>query len=154
MAYAAMVTRDLSVCTRYDINVYSYESDLVIGAEYLLRNQEDQTRESEWLRESQGVWAPVNNKELSLRENSNKEQEIAALDIHIPSEPASANRPNTMLGLIKGRISTAGIAALLWEGRWRQCIMSVGLRTRMQPSRRMLEPVLGIELMYIGDGAT
>lgn len=153
MAYAAMVTKDLSVCTRYDINVYSYESDLVIGAEYLLRNQEELPDGTEWMRESDGVWAPAPNTGLSLREPHDKETGATAFDTLAQPKHATSDRQNTMLGLIKGRISTAGIVALLWEGRWRQCIMSVGLKTRMQPSRKMLEPVLGLELMYIGDGA-
>lgn len=36
-AYAARVSRDLSLCTRFDFNVYSYESEWTMGAEWWLR---------------------------------------------------------------------------------------------------------------------
>jgi distribution and morphology protein 10 len=36
-AYAARVSRDLALCSRFDFNVYSYESEWTMGAEYWLR---------------------------------------------------------------------------------------------------------------------
>jgi mitochondrial distribution and morphology protein 10 len=36
-AYAARVTRDLSLCSRFDFNVYSYESEWTMGMEWWMR---------------------------------------------------------------------------------------------------------------------
>jgi len=36
-AYTAQVSRDLSLGTRFDFNVYSYESEWTMGAEWWLR---------------------------------------------------------------------------------------------------------------------
>lgn len=36
-AYAARVSRDLSLCSRFDFNVYSYESEWTMGAEWWTR---------------------------------------------------------------------------------------------------------------------
>jgi distribution and morphology protein 10 len=36
-AYAARATRDLSLCSRFDFNIYSYESEWTLGAEWWLR---------------------------------------------------------------------------------------------------------------------
>ncbi|EIN10609.1 mitochondrial distribution and morphology protein 10 [Punctularia strigosozonata HHB-11173 SS5] len=36
-AYAARVSRDLSLCSRFDFNVYSYESEWTIGSEWWIR---------------------------------------------------------------------------------------------------------------------
>lgn len=36
-AYAARMARDVVVCSRFDFNVYSYESEWTVGAEYWLR---------------------------------------------------------------------------------------------------------------------
>lgn len=36
-AYAARVSRDLALCSRFDFNVYSYESEWTMGAEYWMR---------------------------------------------------------------------------------------------------------------------
>ncbi|KAI9320621.1 hypothetical protein BX666DRAFT_1214854 [Dichotomocladium elegans] len=38
-AYVAQVSDDLALCSRYDFNIYSYESDLALGFEY--RTQKD-----------------------------------------------------------------------------------------------------------------
>jgi distribution and morphology protein 10 len=36
-AYSARVSRDLSLSTRFDFNVYSYESEWTMGAEWWIR---------------------------------------------------------------------------------------------------------------------
>ena len=36
-AYAARVSRDLALCSRFDFNVYSYESEWSVGAEWWTR---------------------------------------------------------------------------------------------------------------------
>jgi len=36
-AYAAKVSRDLSLCSRFDFNVYSYDSEWTMGAEWWMR---------------------------------------------------------------------------------------------------------------------
>jgi distribution and morphology protein 10 len=36
-AYAARVHQDLSLCSRFDFNVYSYESEWTMGAEWWIR---------------------------------------------------------------------------------------------------------------------
>ena len=36
-AYAARVSRDLALCSRFDFNVYSYDSEWTMGAEYWMR---------------------------------------------------------------------------------------------------------------------
>ncbi len=38
-AYSARVSRDLSLCSRFDFNVYSYESDWTMGAEWWIRRR-------------------------------------------------------------------------------------------------------------------
>jgi hypothetical protein len=37
-AYAARVSRDLSVCSRFDFNIYSYESEWTMGTEWWVRS--------------------------------------------------------------------------------------------------------------------
>lgn len=41
-AYAARVSRDLSLCSRFDFNVYSYESEWSLGAEWWTRRRQPQ----------------------------------------------------------------------------------------------------------------
>ncbi|CAG8609369.1 476_t:CDS:2, partial [Acaulospora colombiana] len=52
-AFAAQVSNDLSLCPRFGFNMYSYESDLMIGAEWWQREKIDETSNSNG--EIQGV---------------------------------------------------------------------------------------------------
>ncbi|CAG8519285.1 15018_t:CDS:2 [Acaulospora morrowiae] len=52
-AFAAQVSKDLSLCPRFGFNMYSYESDLMIGAEWWQREKSDETSNSNG--EIQGV---------------------------------------------------------------------------------------------------
>lgn len=38
-AYAARVSRDLALCSRYEFNIYSYESEWAMGAEWWMRRK-------------------------------------------------------------------------------------------------------------------
>jgi distribution and morphology protein 10 len=42
-AYSARVSRDLSLSSRFDFNVYSYESEWTMGAEWWMRRSPTQT---------------------------------------------------------------------------------------------------------------
>lgn len=44
-AYAARIGRDIVACSRYDFNVYSYDSELTVGGEYWLRSAVGSSRE-------------------------------------------------------------------------------------------------------------
>jgi len=71
-AYAARIDDDLLLCTRYDFNVFSYQSDWAVGVEYKLRrigDEESMDGPSDTMRERLGVWAsPQGNTAISLRE--------------------------------------------------------------------------------------
>ena len=61
--------------------------------------------------------------------------------------PSGAAAP--LLGVLKARISASGLCSILWEGRWRQCLVGVGLRTQLQAPG--MATAIGAELMYIGE---
>ena len=44
-AYAARVSRDLALCSRFDFNVYSYESEWTMGAEWWMRRRPSTSRQ-------------------------------------------------------------------------------------------------------------
>jgi len=45
-AFAAQVSDDLALCPRFEFNMYSYESDLLIGAEWWQRENEGENQSS------------------------------------------------------------------------------------------------------------
>lgn len=188
-AYAARMTRDIVACSRFDFNVYSYESELTLGAEYWLRSGNASSMHTTALNnppkeeERPAVpLLPASNRLLSAREQSglslrdglpsnpsgtaesgkiwtlreqgsvhgadedeepNKLESLATMAAQtdpIQSDVAplvpprlddAAVKPvtrSTALGVLKGRISTSGVVALLWEGKLRNCLVSFGIR--------------------------
>ncbi|WFC96250.1 Mitochondrial distribution and morphology protein 10 [Malassezia brasiliensis] len=211
-AYTAQAEEDLTLCARYDLNVYSYLSDLTLGAEYCLGPPtDDDARPAELptasLREQRGVWKPKRapGAELSLREDTlgwpavrpaevppapaprppdaeapggasvdgvrpdavtpaavpgaEDEPRLAAApaEVRAASElpatptvpPAPPAAPGPPYGLLKMRASASGLFALLWEGRWNQCLVSAGVQTQvsMHPTLSATS-TLGCEIVY------
>ncbi|RHZ72825.1 hypothetical protein Glove_238g7 [Diversispora epigaea] len=54
-AFAAQVSEDLSLCPRFGFNMYSYESDLMIGAEWWQREKIEEDKNQNSKGEIQGV---------------------------------------------------------------------------------------------------
>ena len=77
-AYAARVSRDLSLCSRFDFNIYSYESEWTMGAEW-------------WVRRSLGAGDAMRR----LREVS-----------HDITEEIETPKNEEVQGVVKARIST------------------------------------------------
>lgn len=226
-AYTAQTEEDLTLCARYDLNVYSYLSDLTLGAEYCLGPpaDDDDARTAEAptasLREQRGVWkpAPASATELSLREDTlewpagpagsaepagpagpagpaepvgpvgpaasefkpapaatapasaprNERETRAAsalaavrrgerpeVSANMPSAPRMSSTPAAPglppappYGLLKMRASASGLFALLWEGRWNQCLVSAGVQTQVSMHPKLsATSTLGCEIVY------
>lgn len=88
-AYAARVSRDLSLCSRFDFNVYSYESDWSLGAEWWTRRKQ--------LKNS----APPVVSDLSS-------PSMPLLVAPIESPPDAVADP--VQGVVKARFSTTGVS--------------------------------------------
>ncbi|TFK27091.1 hypothetical protein FA15DRAFT_614750 [Coprinopsis marcescibilis] len=112
-AYTARVSRDLSLASRFDFNVYSYESEWTMGAEW-------------WLRRA-------------LRSaNDSSEEEVQA------SFPSALGEVH---GVIKARASTNNDVSLMWEGRIRQMLVSLGVVSDLS-SRSKPVKAIGMEVSY------
>lgn len=87
-AYAARVTRNLSMCSRFDFNAYSYESEWTIGMEW-------------WMRRSRSK--PM------LERVPDLESESPSLSVMSTSQPAPSKPPNEIIGVFKARASTTTV---------------------------------------------
>ncbi|KAJ3981871.1 mitochondrial distribution and morphology protein 10 [Lentinula detonsa] len=114
-AYSARVSTDLALSSRFDFNVYSYESEWTMGAEYWLRREDD------------------------------LDGELLSSSV----TPASKPSKKRIRGVVKARASTSNDVAILWEGRMRNMLISLGViadfssHGRVKPIRAM-----GMELAY------
>ena len=89
-AYAARVTRNLSMCSRFDFNVYSYESEWTMGMEW-------------WMRRSRSK--PM----LEQEKVTGVESESPSVSLISISQPAPSKPPNEIIGVVKARASTTTV---------------------------------------------
>ena len=89
-AYAARVTRNLSMCSRFDFNVYSYESEWTMGMEW-------------WMRRSRSK--PM----LEQEKVPDVEPESPSLSLISISQPVPSKPPNEIIGVVKARASTTTV---------------------------------------------
>jgi distribution and morphology protein 10 len=120
--YAVKAGKNLALCSRFDFNVYSYESDLVVGCE---------------------LWR------MKAKIEKKRERSMAAKlawkldDIVEPAMP----EPEEVAGVLKARVDQDWKIGLLWEGRIKELMFTLGssidVKRRDQPFR-----ALGLELQY------
>ncbi|KAI0776030.1 mitochondrial distribution and morphology protein 10 [Trametes elegans] len=116
-AYAARVSRDLSLASRFDFNVYSYESEWSVGAEWWQRRGKERP-----------LTSPTDD-----------------------SQPSLSGLADEVQGVVKARVSTTTDVALLWEGRLRNVLVSLGVVSNLSSRSKPIKSV-GIELSYFSSG--
>jgi len=122
-AYSARVSRDLSMSSRFDFNVYSYESEWTIGAEW-------------WTRRGKGMFASASS-------------DVPTPDT--PSQTALPEPIGDVQGVVKVRASTTTDFSLLWEGRLHNMLVSFGIVSNLASRSNPIKSV-GLELSYFSSG--
>ncbi|KAK4988236.1 Mitochondrial distribution and morphology protein 10 [Elasticomyces elasticus] len=117
--YAVKAGRNLALCTRFDFNFYSYESDVQIGMELWRMRKPD--AESEWARKM-------------LRPDW-------ALAERIVRGDESVN------GVLKARVDQNWKIGVLWESRIKELLVGIGAGFDLKRRDRVLDGV-GIEVSY------
>ncbi|KAF8484512.1 mitochondrial distribution and morphology protein 10 [Russula ochroleuca] len=126
-AYTARVSRDLSLSTRFDFNVYSYESEWTMGAEW-------------WLRRSRS-------KPIDDTSDDDGRSDL-------PSSSLFSEAPMSLhdvTGVVKARASTSNDVALLWEGRLKNVLVGLGIASNLSSGAKPIKS-FGLELSYFSSG--
>lgn len=125
-AYAARVSRDLSLCSRFDFNVYSYESEWTMGAEWWTRRRYVKPDP-----EGKGL--------------GGKQDATMNLIPNLPSPHDSSE--GEVQGVVKARASTTLDVSLMGEGRIRNLLVSLGLVSNLSRPAKPIKAI-GLELSY------
>ncbi|EPT02735.1 hypothetical protein FOMPIDRAFT_1059024 [Fomitopsis schrenkii] len=128
-AYTARVSRDLSLSSRYDFNVYSYESEWCMGAEW-------------WVRRGKGMFT-------SALGSSSDEPKDELSDHHALTPPHESI--GEVQGVVKARASTTTDISLLWEGRLHNMLVSFGVVSNLTSRSKPIKAI-GLELSYFSSG--
>lgn len=120
--YAVKAGKYLALCSKFDFNVYSYESDLNLGFE-LWKLKRPPRKEFERSMASKLAWK---------------------LDDVI--EPA-VKEPEVVAGVLKARMDQNWKIGLLWEGRLKEIMFTLGTSVDMKRKDQPFRAV-GLELQY------
>lgn len=120
-SYSVVASPLLALSTRFDFNVYSYESDLVVGME-LWRLKEEAADELEWAKKKLGKL------KQAVKGKGDAEQDKVA-------------------GALKARMDQKGNIGLLWEGRVKELLYSCGVNIDLKGRENMVRG-LGVEVCY------
>ncbi|KAG0057057.1 Mitochondrial distribution and morphology protein 10 [Gryganskiella cystojenkinii] len=130
-SYAAQVHPDLGLCSRFDFNLYSYDSELTAGVEW-------------WIRERKGVPAPA--------ENSDPFPKTIGVPDLVPEATAVelTEEKQPIVGVIKARLGVQSGLAIMWEGRFNKLLFSLGFVGHIFPPHAQAPIVksVGLEIQY------
>ncbi|KAG6886060.1 Mitochondrial distribution and morphology protein 10 [Termitomyces sp. T159_Od127] len=125
-AYSAQVSRDLCLSSRFDFNVYSFESEWTMGTEW-------------WIRRS-----------LSVDTGVDHNPSVDPLPLEMVNS-TDVDLKDEVHGVVKARASTNNDISLMWEGRLRNMLVSLGIVSDFSSRSKPIKAI-GLELSYFSSG--
>ncbi|KAF9419436.1 Mitochondrial distribution and morphology protein 10 [Podila epigama] len=113
-SYAAQVHPDLGLCSRFDFNLYSYDSELTAGVEWWLRERKPSAKASDTHPHHHHHPFPetIGVRDLKVADTS--------------SSNVALEEQQPIIGVIKARLGVQSGLALMWEGRFNKLLFSLG----------------------------
>ncbi|KAI9840745.1 MAG: Mitochondrial distribution and morphology protein 10 [Sclerophora amabilis] len=135
--YAVKAGRDLSLASRFSFNVYSYESDVVLGCELWRRRRKQADHVgSELIGDNPSAVAEEHHPPKKERLEAAKKATINVTQSH------GSNDNDNVQGVLKARIDQNWNIGLLWEGRIKELLFTLGKSSndspKMSPSALIL----------------
>ena len=141
--YAVKAGSALTLCSRFDFNVYSYESELQVGLE-LWRRRRIEAEGADGL-----VWAKRKLVQVKWQEPASLRNSGEPLALFPEACGAGGEDENTA-GVLKARLSQGSTVSFLWEGRVKELLYSAGVTMDFSRSARQggIFRGVGIEFAY------
>lgn len=117
--YSVLASPTLALSSRFDFNVYSYESEMQVGTEL-------------WRRKAQSVGDGL---------------DWARLKMGQKAVPTPEHEEDDLASCLKARLNQRGNVALLWEGRVKELLYSCGMTIDLKGGENMFRGI-GMELHY------
>jgi distribution and morphology protein 10 len=127
-SYAVKAGRNIALCSRFDFNVYSYESDVSVGVEL-------------WKRDLDTAWA----RRMVRPEWLTKAAAAADNNGFISSDFVETQ--DDAQGVLKARLGIDGKATILWETRVKELLVGIGAGFNLKKKDQVLGNV-GLEISY------
>lgn len=130
-SYSVRAGELLSLSSRFDFNVYSYESEVVVGMElWKLREKENDGSVKRDVKEGGDgkMWGAIGRRVGGLEESGH-------------------DGVGDVAGCLKARIDQRGSVGLLWEGRVKELVYSCGASIDLRGGKDMISGV-GLEVQF------
>lgn len=134
--YSVLATRNLSFSSRFGFNVYSWESECVLGAEIWQSRRrrwkksaneevEGETDNLAWAREKAALW--IDEAKHAVRSNmSSSSSSLGGGSHDLHADGGAESEPDD--SVIKLRVDDGWNVRALWVGRYKELLVSAGLK--------------------------
>lgn len=141
--YSVRAGRSLSLSTRFDFNVYSYESEVLVGMELwrLKQNGGDGERRERANDKRLGQPTPKEADEVARLQP----ERVAA--VAKSEEFNASDSSDATSGCLKAKIDHRGAVGVLWQGRVKELVYSLGAGVDLRGGKDMITGV-GVEVQY------
>ena len=147
--YAVKASTSLALCSRFDFNVYSYESGFQVGMELWRQRQKDESltwainKLSEPGKSGWGEPAICASLPDTYIEGSSSP---TMFDLSL-SESIKGHENENTAGVLKARINQDGEIGLLWEGKLKELLYSFGVNVHFKQREQIFRGI-GLEIQY------
>ncbi|KAF9964917.1 Mitochondrial distribution and morphology protein 10 [Mortierella alpina] len=138
-SYAAQVHPDLGLCSRFDFNLYSYDSELTAGVEWWIRERKGSAARSE--QESASDPFPKTTGVPDIATSTVSTSNAAGQDLE---------ERQPIVGVIKARLGVQSGLAIMWEGRFNKLLFSLGFVGHVfsPHAHAPIVKTVGLEIQY------
>lgn len=138
--YAVKAGKNVALCSQFDFNFYSYESDLRLGVEVWRRRRQDMESEVNEEHSADIAWI-----ERLIR----PEWRISSTTSTVGSgiDKGVVTPDEDVLGVVKARWDQNWRIGVLWEGRIKELLFSMGVSCDLK-RREQIFTAVGAELQY------
>ena len=147
--YAVKAGKLLTLCSKFDFNVYSYESGFQVGMELWQKKQKDE--HLDWvirkLREpGKSGWGepPF---EVQQPDTTASQDSIESSSNPRIEESLAGFENELTAGVLKARLNQDGDIGVLWEGKFKELLYSFGVHIDFKQRERIFRGV-GLEIQY------
>ena len=147
--YAVRAGKFLTLCSKFDFNVYSYESGFQVGMELWRKKQKSD--ELAWVvrklhEPGKSGWGEPLLDDLRPETIVPQESPHASLNPGIEESLAGFENESTA-GVLKARLNQDGDIGVLWEGKFKELLYSFGVHIDFKQRERIFRGV-GLEIQY------
>ncbi|CAO3641723.1 unnamed protein product [Cunninghamella blakesleeana] len=151
-AYVAQVSDNLAMCSRFDFNIYSYESDLALGFEWRTKNATSKLMnkttplDNDTTLISASTVTAINNNDNNNISSSSSSNNSSSNNNNSTTD-VNNKQTNKLEGLMKVRLGFATGLAMMWEGRYKNTLFGIGLTADLTNQSNPIR-TMGIEVQY------